>query len=62
MEEQYTIDEILKAVQDLQNFKKEKILEKNKDKTKNTNTIIPADTLKLIEDAEKVIKSKMKSE
>tara|TARA_B100001559_G_C16298617_1_gene528557 strand:- start:25 stop:213 length:189 start_codon:yes stop_codon:yes gene_type:complete len=62
MEEQYTIDEILKAVQDLQDFKKEKNFEENKDKIKNTNTIIPADTLKLIEDAEKVIKSKMRSE
>ena len=62
MEEQYTIDEILKAVKDLQNFKKEKSFKKNEDKIIKIKSIIPADTLKLIEDAEKAIKSKTKSE
>ena len=57
IEQNYSIEEILTAVKDLQNMKKEKNF-KNKDSVnKKNNSIIPKDTLKLIEDAEK---SKMK--
>ena len=64
MEENYSINEILSAVNELQNFKREKKI--NLITTTNKNTItksdIPPNTLRLIEDAENTIKSKLKSE
>ena len=53
MENNYTVEEILNAIDDLQNIKKEKkIISVNK--TPNADySIIPKDTLKLIEEAEK---------
>ena len=53
MENNYSVEEILSAVEDLQKIKKEKkiILVKNTPKT--DSSIIPKDTLKLIEEAEK---------
>ena len=64
MKENYSIDEILSAVNELQNFKREKKI--NLITTTNKNTItksdIPPNTLRLIEDAENTIKSKLKSE
>ena len=53
MENNYTVEEILNAIDDLQKIKKEKkIISVNK--TPNTDySIIPKDTLKLIEEAEK---------
>ena len=53
MENNYTVEEILNAIDDLQKIKKEKkIISVNK--TPNADySIIPKDTLKLIEEAEK---------
>ena len=65
MEEQYTINEILNAIDDLQNSKKEKKIDKiviNKPVPKNRPDDIPLNTLKLIEEAEKTIRSKLQSE
>ena len=64
MKEQYSIDEILNAIDDLQNLKKEKEIDAiviNKPILKKKSDI-PSNTLKLIEEAEKTIKSKMQSE
>ena len=64
MKEQYSINEILNAIDDLQNFKKEKEINKiiiTKSSLKNKSDI-PSNTLKLIEEAEKVIRSKLQSE
>ena len=64
MEEQYSINEILNAVDDLQNLKKEKKIDSivvNKSIPKK-NSDIPSNTLKLIEEAEKTIRSKLQSE
>ena len=64
MKEQYSVDEILNAVDDLQNLTKEKKLNKiitNKTISNNSSDI-PSSTLKLIEEAEKTIISKMQSE
>ena len=61
MKERYSVEEILNAIDDLQNIKKERkkidpvIL--NKPSTKNKSEI-PTNTLKLIEEAEKIIKLK----
>tara|TARA_B100001121_G_C18416959_1_gene492827 strand:- start:90 stop:263 length:174 start_codon:yes stop_codon:yes gene_type:complete len=54
MENKYSIEEILRAVDDLQKFKKERNLVKLK-KTEfvNDNSNIPKNTLKLIEEAER---------
>ena len=63
MKEKYTIDEILNAMKDLQNLKTNQIME-TKITKKNflSNKVgIPADTLKLIQEAEKT-KSKTQSE
>ncbi len=64
MDENYSIDEILNAVNDLQNFKRDKQL--NQILTNKKNIInkldIPSNTLLLIEEAEKSIKSKLRSE
>ena len=53
MDNNYSVEEILSAIDDLQKIKKEKkiISDKNTPKTDNSN--IPKDTLKLIEEAEK---------
>ena len=64
MKEQYSIDEILNAINDLQNLKKEKkidtiLISKPIPKKKPD---IPSNTLKLIEEAEKTIRSKLQSE
>ena len=59
MKERYSIEEILNAVNDLSNLKKDKFIETlrpNKDIT--TKSDIPSNTLKLIEEAEKNIKLK----
>ena len=64
MKEQYSINEILNAIDDLQNLKKEKKINTiviNKS-IKKKNSDIPSNTLKLIEEAEKTIRSKMRSE
>ena len=55
MEDNYSIDEILSAVNDLENISKEKnkkkILKEPSNKFDNSN--IPKNTLRLIEEAEK---------
>ena len=54
MEDNYSIDEILSAVNDLQNISKDKnkkILKKSSNKFDSSN--IPKNTLRLIEEAEK---------
>ena len=54
MKEKYSIDEILSAVNDLQNIKKEKNNISSKILTsKSDDSNIPKNTLKLIEEAEK---------
>ncbi len=60
MHEKYSINEILNAVDDLQGLKKEKVKPKNTLDTINPKSKldIPTNTLKLIEEAEKTIKSK----
>ena len=63
MEEKYSINEILNAVNDLQQIKKIKKEKQNQPKKVIKSGIeIPSDTLKLIEEAEKIIISKMQSE
>ena len=64
MKERYSIDEILNAVEDLQNLKKSKKIDAIVISTKNPKkeSIIPSNTLKLIEEAEETIKSKLQSE
>ena len=63
MDEKYSINEILNAINDLQNIKKDKIFDKIKvvKPVSVKKSDIPSNTLKLIEEAEKVIKSKMQS-
>ena len=64
MKESYSINEILNAMNDLQNLKKEKrynIVSKN-NKNIMTKSDIPSSTLQLIEEAENTIKSKSQSE
>ncbi len=59
MKERYSIEEILNAVNDLSDLKKDKFIDTsipNKDIT--TKSDIPSTTLKLIEEAEKNIKIK----
>ena len=53
MENNYSVEEILNAIDDLQKIKKEKKIISVKNTTKTNNSIIPKDTLKLIEEAEK---------
>ncbi len=54
MKENYSIDEILSAVDDLQNLKKNKTKKvSNVSNTKTDYSDIPKNTLKLIEEAEK---------
>lgn len=63
MDEKYSINEILNAINDLQDIKKKKIFDKIKvvKPVSVKKSDIPTNTLKLIEEAEKVIKSKMQS-
>ena len=64
MKEHYSINEILNAIDDLQGNKKERrfdtILVNQSNPKKKSE--IPSNTLKLIEEAEKNIKSKLQSE
>ena len=53
MENNYSVDEILNAVNELQKIKKKKKIISVKNTPKTDNSIIPKDTLKLIEEAEK---------
>ena len=54
MEEKYSIDEILSAVNEIKNKNKKINFENKENKTiKINNSDIPINTLKLIEDAEK---------
>ena len=64
MQEKYSINEILNAIDDLQNIKKEKkidTIETSQPLTKKKSDI-PSNTLKLIEEAEKTIRSKLQFE
>ncbi len=63
MKEEYTVNEILSAIDDLQSFKKDKkseIIPKIEPVKKNLE--IPSKTLKLIEEAEKTIRSKLQAD
>ena len=54
MKENYSIDEILSAVDDIQNLKKNKTKKVSSvSNAKTDNSDIPKNTLKLIEEAEK---------
>ena len=53
MENNYSVEEILNAIDDLQKIKKEKKIISAKNTTNTDSSIIPKDTLKLIEEAEK---------
>ena len=54
MKDNYSIDEILSAVDDLQNFKRNKTKKvSNVSTAKTEDSGIPKNTLKLIEEAEK---------
>ncbi|MDC0339758.1 hypothetical protein OAM70_01610 [Pelagibacteraceae bacterium] len=54
MEDNYSIDEILLAVNEIKNKKKEKNLEVKEFQPIRNNSSIPINTLKLIEEAEKI--------
>ncbi len=55
MKEQYSINEILNAINDLQKIKRDKKPELTNIKSeKKNNSDIPSNTLRLIEEAEKV--------
>ena len=54
MEDSYSIDEILSAVDDIQNMNKNKIKKvSNVSNSRSDNSSIPKNALKLIEEAEK---------
>ena len=53
MENNYSVEEILSAIDDLQKIKKEKKIVSVKNTPKTDSSSIPKDTLKLIEEAEK---------
>ena len=53
MEKEYSIEEILSAVDEIQNSNKKNKLFSSSNKKKIDNTEIPINTLKLIEEAEK---------
>jgi hypothetical protein len=53
MKNNYSVEEILKAIDELENIKKEKKIIPSKKYTKIDTSNIPKDTLKLIEEAEK---------
>ena len=55
MEQNYSIEEILNAVNDLQNKKKEKKIKTKENRIiKKSESDIPKDTLRLIEEAENI--------
>ena len=54
MNNNYSVEEILNAIDDLQKIKKEKKIISVKNTTKLDSSSIPKDTLKLIEEAEKI--------
>ena len=55
MEQNYSIDEILLAVSQIQNKKKERKVELKEGKSiKKDNSVIPINTLRLIEEAEEI--------
>ena len=55
MEQSYSIDEILMAVNEIQNKKKEKKTETKRNKPAQIDySVVPKNTLKLIEEAEKI--------
>jgi hypothetical protein len=57
MDRNYSIDEIIAAVNDLQNIKKERKFKAKENKPiKKENFDIPKNTLRLIEEAEKIKK------
>ena len=64
MKENYSINEILIAVDELQNLEKKKKINLVKVNKRNfkINSDIPSSTLQLIEEAEKTIRSKLQSE
>ena len=53
MKNNYSVEEILSAIDDLQKIKKERKKISVKNTSKTDSSIIPKDTLKLIEEAEK---------
>ena len=53
MENNYSVDEILNAIDELQKIKKKKKITLDKKFAKIDSSSIPKDTLKLIEEAEK---------
>ena len=53
MENSYSVEEILSAIDDLQKIKRERKIISVKNTTKLDSSSIPKDTLKLIEEAEK---------
>tara|TARA_B100000575_G_scaffold284444_1_gene278484 strand:- start:432 stop:602 length:171 start_codon:yes stop_codon:yes gene_type:complete len=53
MENNFSVKEILSAIDDLQKIKREKKIISDKNIRSTDNSIIPKDTLKLIEEAEK---------
>jgi hypothetical protein len=53
MENNYSVKEILNAIDELEKIKKEKKIIPDKKSTKIDSSSIPKDTLKLIEEAEK---------
>tara|TARA_B100001057_G_scaffold162587_1_gene163239 strand:+ start:405 stop:575 length:171 start_codon:yes stop_codon:yes gene_type:complete len=53
MDNNYSVEEILSAIDDLQKIKKEKKIISVKNTSKTDSSVIPKDTLKLIEEAEK---------
>ena len=53
MENNYSVEEILSAIDDLQKIKREKKIISVKNINKLDSSSIPKDTLKLIEEAEK---------
>tara|TARA_Y100000741_G_scaffold313231_1_gene258101 strand:- start:140 stop:331 length:192 start_codon:yes stop_codon:yes gene_type:complete len=63
MKENYSINEILNAIEEIQNFKKKKNSDLIQIKKKvEIKSDIPSHTLQLIEEAEKTIKLKLQSE
>tara|TARA_Y100000741_G_C17800780_1_gene373877 strand:- start:231 stop:425 length:195 start_codon:yes stop_codon:yes gene_type:complete len=64
MKEQYSIEEILNAIDELQELKQIKKIDTQilKKKVPIKKIDIPSNTLKLIEEAEKTIKSNLQSE
>ncbi|MDA7715517.1 hypothetical protein N8827_02900 [Pelagibacteraceae bacterium] len=55
MEQSFSIDEILMAVNEIQNKKKEKKTETKRNKPAQIDySVVPKNTLKLIEEAEKI--------